>query len=102
MLRQIMKHDWRNLSADRTLWAIAAVLLVAIGYGAHNGAAWSRFQSRTLHAAADEERLRLETVKRDIVDADLGRVAPPPFLDPRSPAAVGGRLGPRYAMMPPG
>jgi ABC-2 type transport system permease protein len=102
MLGQIMKHDWRTLSAERTLWAIAVVLLVAIGYGSHNGSAWARFQSKTLHAAAEEEQHRLETVKRDIVEADSGRVNPPAFLDPRSPAAVGRRLGARYATMPPG
>jgi ABC-2 type transport system permease protein len=102
MLSQIMKHDWRNLSADRTLWAIAAVLVMAIGYGAYNGDSWVRFQSETLRAAAEEERQRLETIQRDIVAADAGKIKPSPFVDPRSPAAVGRRLGARYAMMPPG
>lgn len=101
MLWQIMKYDWRNLSADRTLWAVAAILAAAIAYGAHNGSAWTRFQSATLRNAAAEERDRLETVKRDMVAADAGRISPPAFLDPRSPAALGRRLGPRYAAMPP-
>jgi ABC-2 type transport system permease protein len=102
MLGRIMKHDWRNLSADRTLWAIGAVLVVAISYGAYNGAAWVRFQNKTLRAATAEERQRLATVKQDIVAADSGRIDPPVFLDPRSPSAVGRRLGVRYATMPPG
>jgi ABC-2 type transport system permease protein len=101
ILGQIMKYDWRNLSADRTLWAVASVLLLAIGYGAWNGASWVRFQRNTLSAAAAEEDERLRTIKRDIVEADAGRVSPPVFLDPRSPAAVGRRLGSRYAAMPP-
>jgi ABC-2 type transport system permease protein len=101
MLWQIMQYDWRNLSADRTLWAVAAILAAAIGYGAYNGAAWVRFQSETLRNAATEERDRLDTVKRDIDAANAGRITPPAFLDPRSPAALGRRLGPRYAAMPP-
>lgn len=101
MLWQIMRHDWRNLSAERTLWAVAALLAAAIAYGAHNGAAWVRFQASTLETASGEERARLDTVKRDIEEADAGRVSPPAFLDPRSPAAVGRRLGVRYAAMPP-
>lgn len=102
MLTQIMWHDWRNLSADRTLWAITGVLAIVIGYGSFNGAAWSRFQGQTLRAAAAEEQERLDTVRRDIVAANEGKIKPPSFIDPRSPAAVGRRLGVRYAFMPPG
>ena len=29
MLTQIVKHEWRNLRADRTLWAVAALVIVA-------------------------------------------------------------------------
>jgi len=48
MLWHIMKYDWRNLCADRTIWAVTLILTAAIAYGARNGAAWVRFQSDTL------------------------------------------------------
>ncbi len=102
MLTQIMKHDWRNLSADRTIWAIAALLAVTIGYGALNGSAWARFQRDTLKATAAEEQDRLQSIKNEILEAQAGRTRPTPFADPRSPAAVGRTLGLRYAAMPPG
>ena len=101
MLWQIMRNDWRNLRADRTLWAVATLLAAAIAYGAYNGATWTRFQASTLQAAAEEERARLAMVKRSLEEVDAGRINPPAFLDPRSPAAVGRRLGVRYAAMPP-
>lgn len=101
MLWHIMKYDWRNLCADRTIWAVTLILTAAIAYGARNGAAWVRFQSDTLQKAAAEERARLDTIKRDIEAANAGRINPPAFLDPRSPAALGRRLAPRYASMPP-
>ena len=102
MLAHIIRHEWRNLAADRTLWAVGALLALTIGYGACNGASWVRFQRDTLQAAAAEERERLETVKTGIRNAEAGRTRPTAFADPRTPAAVGRALGVRYAAMPPG
>ena len=38
MLIQIVKNEWRNLTADRSLWWVTFILVVAIGYGVYNGA----------------------------------------------------------------
>ncbi|HEY7089020.1 MAG TPA: DUF3526 domain-containing protein [Tepidisphaeraceae bacterium] len=102
MLPRIIRHEWRILLADRTLWAIGALLLATIGYGAWNGVSWVRFQENTLRATAAEEHERLEALKKGIVDANAGRTSPASFSDPRTPAAVGRSLGVRYASMPPG
>jgi len=32
MLGKIVKHEWRNLSADRTLWAVGLLLVLTAGY----------------------------------------------------------------------
>jgi ABC-2 type transport system permease protein len=101
MLLRIVQNDWRNLKSDRTLWAVAALLACTILYGVHNGAAWVRFQTRTIHSAIADEAERHSHVKRGIEDANAGRANPPSWKDPRNPYAVGYRLGSRYATMPP-
>lgn len=101
MLTRIMKHDWRTLRADRTVWAVGALLGVTIAYGAWNGAAWVRFQQETLAAAAEEESARLAGVKSGIAAAAAGSLKVSPFADPRLPGPVGRTLGVRYAMLPP-
>ena len=85
MFTQIMKHEWRNLRADRTLWAIAALLTLTIGFGLRNGSAWVSFQNRTLAAVRAEEHERLQSVKTGIVDAQSGRSKPTSFADRAAP-----------------
>lgn len=96
-----MKHDWRSLRRDRTLPAVALLLLATIGYAAYNGAAWVRFENRTLAAAATEERERLASARNDILAAEEGRIHPTSFNDSRNASSLGGSLGVRYATLPP-
>jgi ABC-2 type transport system permease protein len=44
MLLRIIKHEWRDLTADRTIWLIAFVFSTLIGYGVFNGASWVNAQ----------------------------------------------------------
>lgn len=101
MLFLIAKNDWRNIRADRTLWAIAFLLTTTILYGVHNGASWVRFQQQTIQGALADEAERHAAIKQGIEDANAGRTSPPAWKDPRNPYAVGYRLGSRYATMPP-
>lgn len=101
MLGRIVQNDWRNLRADRTLWAVAILLGVVVAYGVHNGAAWVRFQNDALRDALEEESKRLGAIKQGIDDANAGRTSPPSFRDPRNPFSVGYTMGGRYAYMPP-
>jgi len=101
MLMLIAKNDWRNLRADRTLWAVGILLAITIGYGVHNGAVWTRFQAATIREAVEEENTRLAALKQGIEDAESGRSSPPSWRDPRSAFAVGYTTGSRYVVMPP-
>ncbi|MBN8731283.1 MAG: DUF3526 domain-containing protein [Acidobacteria bacterium] len=101
MLFNIIRNDWRNLRADRSLWIIGALLAVLIGYGVHNGGAWVRFQQDTLTQAAEEEAGRLTLIKTSIESANAGRANPPSWRDPRNPFAVGNTQAAHYVSMPP-
>jgi ABC-2 type transport system permease protein len=102
MLRRILQHEWRGLSADATIWVVALVFGVAIGYGVWNGARWVTFQGTALASASAEESRRYEGLKNEVAARARPGATVSPFADPRSPTNVGGRLGPRYAMLPPG
>jgi len=89
----IARNDWRNLKADRTLWAVAALLALTIGYGVYNGAGWVRFQSQTIERALAEEEKRLSDLRQGIDDMNAGRIQRPSWRDPRNP------FGTRWAVV---
>ncbi len=102
MLLHIIKNEWRNLRADKTLWLVAALFAVSAIYATVNGFAWTNFQRQTLAEAAAEETARYDALRIQIADYD--RNAPEQlsrFSDPRDPAAAGRNVGQRYAAMPP-
>jgi ABC-2 type transport system permease protein len=101
MFTRILRHEWLALRADHTVWVIAAVFGVAIGYGVWNGVRWVEFQRTALADAQQEERDRYERLRDHAMELERtgGKISP--FADPRSPSNVGGRLGLRYASLPP-
>jgi len=101
MFLRILRHEWLTLRADATIWVVAGVFAVAIGYGVWNGVRWVDFQSRALAGAAAEEQERYDGLQQRVDDIVKTGGQVSPFADPRSPSNVGGRLGPRYAMLPP-
>jgi ABC-2 type transport system permease protein len=102
MFARILRHEWRSLTADRTAWLVAAVFAVSIGYGVWNGARWVAFQREALRSAAAEESTRYDNITRQLTELTRPGATVSPFADPRSPSNIGGRFGPRYAMLPPG
>jgi len=96
-----MKHEWRILRADRTLWIIVPLFAVIIGYGVYNGVTWVEFQRTTLAAAAAEERERYAQARQEISDIELNGKTVSRFADPRLPSVASGRNGTRYAQLPP-
>jgi hypothetical protein len=64
-LALVMRHEWRLLGRDRTLWIVVALLAAMMAYGCWNGAAWIGFQQRTIAGALDEERERLGSMQRE-------------------------------------
>jgi ABC-2 type transport system permease protein len=102
MIYRIVHHEWRALASDATAWVVAAIFGIAIGYGVWNGARWVAFQTAALASAATEEATRYEKLQAQVTALQQPGAKVSPFADPRSPSNVGARLGPRYAMLPPG
>jgi len=101
ILSRILHHEWRTLTADAVLWVIVGVFALGIGYGVWNGSRWVAFQRAALATAAAEESARYHGLTTQIARIAAGETVSP-FADPRSPSNLGGRLGPRYATLPPG
>lgn len=101
MFARILRHEWRTLSSEATIWALVGIFAVSIGYGTLNGARWVGFQQQAIAEAEREERERVAGHEAHILRINRGDVTVSPFADPRNPEAVGRRLGGRYAIMPP-
>ncbi len=102
MLIHIIKNEWRNLRADKTLWLVAGLFAVSVAYAMFNGLAWTNFQRQTIAEAAAEDSERYDALKKQIVEYE--RSAPEKlsrFSDPRDPAAAGRNIGQKYAAMSP-
>ena len=98
MLIRIVKHELRNLTADRTLWWLTAFLMVLIGYAVYNGNSWVVFLENNIATALQEEERRL-TKNQEIVASGVKPIIEP--QDRRSPFYVGVIWGRRYAYLPP-
>lgn len=101
MFARIVRHEWRVLAADGSLWIAVAVFTLAIGYGTFNGARWTRFQHAAIAEAAREERDRFQTQQQTIARLEAGELTLSAFADPRNPQSAASRLGARYAVLPP-
>ena len=102
MIARIIRHEWRTLRSDATLWVVAVAFGAAIAYGVANGARWVGFQDAALATAAVEESERFGRLQREVDQLQRTGGTVSPFRDPRSAANAGGRLGLRYATLPPG
>ncbi|HWI17083.1 MAG TPA: DUF3526 domain-containing protein [Vicinamibacterales bacterium] len=101
MLLRILRHEWRQLSGDATLWLVAGACVMAIGYGVWNGARWVQFQQAAIAEADLEQASRYDALGKQIHALSQPGATVSPFADPRSPSNLGGRLGPKYATLPP-
>lgn len=101
MFARILKHEWRLLATDGSLWLVVGIFAVAIAYGTFNGARWVRFQHTAIAETAREEAERFAAQEAAIARLTRGELKLSPFADPRNPQTAGGRLGARYAVMPP-
>ena len=98
MLFQIVKHEWRNLTADRTLWWVVFILVAAIGYGVYNGTSWAAFLEETIETALQEEHDRLAKAQYTVANGlEPERASRSPY----SARYIGRRMGLRYAYLPP-
>lgn len=100
-MRILLRHEWRSLSADGSVWIAVALFAAAIGYGASNGVRWVAFQQNAIAEAQQEEAERFRKHEAEIVRITRERATVSAFADPRNPDAVGRSLGARYAVLPP-
>lgn len=100
---KIAKHEWRILIADRSLWLLAGLFAALIIYGVFNGAAWAKFQTRTVQKVIADENEKLAAQKNEIADIEAGRSRARLYRDPRDAAFMGGIFGGggRFVSMPP-
>ncbi len=98
MLGRIIRHEWTNLAADRTVWVLAGLMALISLYGVYHGATWSAFQRENIAMALDEERDRLAGHRAFV---ESGQEPASRFRNPLSPDSVGGSMGRRYAYLPP-
>jgi len=55
VVKALLRHEWRSLTADASLWVVVALFAVAIGYGAFNGVRWVDFQQQEVAQAGHTE-----------------------------------------------
>jgi ABC-2 type transport system permease protein len=73
MLARIMRHDLRQLAADRTLYLVAALFTVLLAYGLWNGATWARQRSRQIGAAETAAAAANNLQRQQVLDIEGGR-----------------------------
>lgn len=73
MLARIMRHDLRQLAADKTLYIVATLFAVLIAYGVFNGATWARGRLRQISAAAEAATAAINQQRQQVVDIEEGR-----------------------------
>lgn len=100
MFRQLVKHEWRSLTADRGLWIVAALFAALAVYGIANGVAWERFQHEAIDKIAEREAERDVRAKSQLAAIERGELDPTPWTDPRRAATLGGAG--HHATLPPG
>jgi len=98
---RILRHEWRALTSDATLWTLAGIFALSIGYGTLNGVRWVSFQKQAIAEAQREERERIAVHEAHIERITREHLTVSPFADPRNPEAAGRRMGGRYVVMPP-
>jgi len=86
MLTQVIKHEWRNLSADKTLWFIVGLLSLLISYGLYSGLSWVHFQWRTVRAVHEHDEEKVARVRDHLAQLEQGRLHLPLFWTPANRA----------------
>lgn len=104
MLKRVMKHEWRLLTADATAWVVIGLFAVAVGCGIYSGARWVSFQKQAIRNLAAEESERLNGILAQARAAESNAIPASVAAeqwDPRHPYFLGGQKGSRYAFLPP-
>lgn len=96
----VFAHEGRLLAADRTLWLVALLFVLLVGYGLYNGIVATQSKAEAIEsvrlADANGETYRRAQLERIMAGAEL----PDPFANPTDPSSMGSGYGAQHAIMP--
>jgi ABC-2 type transport system permease protein len=103
---KIIRHEWRNLTADRTAWVVLILFALVIGYALYKGQSWTRLQQNSLTQMRADEQKRIADIRTDITKeeaeaAQKNEALKYPDWGPRHPFYVSNYRGQQYAALPP-
>ena len=98
MFWQISRNEWRGLAADRTLWAVGALLASVLFFGTFNGARWSALQADRQANLMTEQQERIADTRAELLNPP-GAGTARRFSNPRNPAQVGQTFAASYAVL---
>lgn len=98
----VMRQEFKLLLAERSLWWVATLFLLLIGYAMFNGivqtAARDQAQAAIVAHDAQTRAAQLAQLSRILAGAEV----PKPFQNPADPVRMGGGFGAHHALMPSG
>ena len=94
------RQEFRLMSADRTVWIAAALLLALMGYSLFNGLTYIVSKERVIESVILSDERRLQNRIERLRNIYAGTERPDTFTNPVDPSRIGGSYGARYAVMP--
>ncbi|MFN7140073.1 MAG: ABC transporter permease [Limisphaerales bacterium] len=88
MMKSIFKCEIRNLMGDGTVWTLAIIFALVLGYAVYNGQRWTEFQQGAIAQAKEREEQNLVKVKKQAEAILSGEEAAPAYW--KNPADIRG------------
>jgi ABC-2 type transport system permease protein len=82
MLTRIIRHEWRVLNADKTVYILLALFSVFVAYAIYNGASFARAQRASLEFLQNEREERFARNKAAVKKYERERIADPKLKPP--------------------
>jgi ABC-2 type transport system permease protein len=108
MLTTILRHEWRNLTADLTAWVVLAVFAVAAGCAIANGYLLTQKRQKAMALIIQEEedlrgrfRKLAQETEQQIAKGQLEEVFPPKFPGARHSFYASWNVKPNALLPPP-
>ena len=102
MLWTVVRIEARNLLAEKTVWAVLALLGAMVAYAAWTGTTAVAVERQAMATALTEQQGRLQALRARLQAIEAGGPAARHDDDPADPALVGGKLAAQVAVLPPG
>ncbi|WP_395351189.1 ABC transporter permease subunit [Variovorax sp. UC122_21] len=99
-LRAVMRQELRLLLADRSVWVVALLFLLLVGYALGNGLAQTAQRDRAQAAVAQADRDTRAAQRAQLEAILAGRAQPTPFENPADPSRMASSYGAQHAILP--